>query len=128
VNKTEGSLLVIASIGAILTVIAAQNGNVKTDGSQRPENRGMGDDQWKEGLGLDVHLSAGIDPDDETRWHYGGGMPGESLPTNWSRHRLSYPRRQCQNIEELTVTPLNHPAFPKKDSRDYFNPPADLGL
>jgi hypothetical protein len=125
----EGSVLVIISIIALYGAYQMSQGKqVVSSGGKRQNHRGHGDTQDKEGFGFDVHLSAGIDPDDETRWHYGGGMPGERLPTNWSRHRLSYPRRQSENMEELMVTPMSHPAFPKRDCASYYNPPADSGL
>lgn len=128
-NKTEGTLIIIASIAAILAMTGAMKGQIYTDGSQRPDARGMGDDQYNEGgVGFDLSLQAGIQPDEQTRWHYGGGMPGEAIPSNWERHRLSYPRRNMQNLEELTVTPMGHPDFPKRESVWYYCPPAEVNF
>jgi hypothetical protein len=126
----EKCLLVVASLAALGIAIGTSAGaGVRTDGSQRPGARGQGDDQYREGIGLDVALQLGfLQPDEHTRWHYGGGMPGQPVPGNWARHRLSYPRRGGECLEQLQVTPLSHPAFPKVMRKWFYDPPADQGL
>lgn len=126
-TKGEGRFLFLASVVALGIAVGAVH--VKTSGGQRQDQRGHGDDQYDEGLGLNATVELGFgQPSDETRWHYGGGMPGEALPTNWERHRLAYPRRQCGNTETCAVTPLNHPAFPRRDAIWYYQPPAERDL
>lgn len=126
----EKLFIIAASAAALGVAISVSNGaGVRTSGAQRPGARGMGDDQWKEGLGIDLALQLGFcQPDEHTRWHYGGGMPGQPIPTNWSRHRLAYPRKQAECTEACMTMPLSHPAFPKNDSAWFYTPPADQGL
>jgi hypothetical protein len=130
VTPAEKWLIIGASAVTLAAAISSSTGaGVKTDGADRPGARGMGDDQYKEGIGVDVALQLGwVQPDDHTRWHYGGGMPGEAIPTNWSRHRLAYPRRQGECTEQLGVTPMTSPAFPRADAKWYYEPPANQGL
>jgi hypothetical protein len=127
---TAEKWLVLIGLATLGVAIATSNGaGVKTNGGQRQDQRGQGDDQYKEGLGLDVRLQLGaVQPDDHTRWHYGGGQPGEALPTNWSRHRLAYPRRGGQLTEYAAEVPLNTPAFPRNDAPWFYCPPADEGI
>jgi hypothetical protein len=127
VSPAEKWLILGASVVALAAAVTSSTGaGLKTSGSQRTGARGMGDDQYKEGIGLDVALQLGwVQPDEHTRWHYGGGMPGEAIPTNWSRHRLGYPRRQGECTERCQVTPMSAPAFPRSFARWYYQPPAD---
>lgn len=126
----EKWLIIAASAITLGTAISTSMGaGLKTDGSQRDGARGMGDDQYREGIGLDLALQLGwVQPDEHTRWHYGGGLPGQPVPTNWARHRLAYPRRQGECTEALQTVPLNAPAFPKSDAKWFYEPPADQGL
>jgi hypothetical protein len=130
VTPGEKWLLIGASAITLASALATSTGaGLRTDGSQRPGARGMGDDQYREGIGVDLALQLGfIQPDDHTRWHYGGGLPGQPIPSNWSRHRLAYPRRQGECTEQLQVTPMGSPAFPQNDGKWYYDPPADEGL
>jgi len=126
----EKWLLLLSSAAALAAIATSSTGaGVKTGGGQRRDQRGQGDNQYREGLGLDVQLQLGaVQPDECTRWHYGGGAPGDALPTNWQRHRLMYPRRGGQLTEDIQDRPLNHPAFPRQLAKWYYEPPADQGV
>jgi hypothetical protein len=115
-------------IVAAAVAVAALAGVLTTGrpDDQKRENLGDGDDQEKEGLGLDAMLSLGfLTPADHTKWHYG---PDDSIPVNWSRHRLAYPRRQGEDLQKCGAVPLMHPAFPKKEARWFYSPPAEVDL
>lgn len=129
-TPAEKWLILGASAITLAAAVSSSTGaGLVKDGSQRKGARGMGDDQYKEGIGIDLAIQLGLcQPEDHTRWHYGGGLPGQSLPTNWTRHRLGYPRRQGECTEECQVTPLSSPAFPKRDADWFYKPPADEGL
>jgi len=130
VTGGQQAFLWAAAVGAAAVFIGTSCGaGAATDGSQRQGARGQGDDQYKEGIGIDLALQLGcIQPADHTRWHYGGGMPGTTVPTNWSRHRLGYPRRQSPATEQVACLPLNHPVFPKNMAKWFYEPPADEDL
>jgi hypothetical protein len=114
--------LIAAGAGGL--VLAAVLTSQPRDGS-----RGSGDGPEKDGLDFDVQLQLGqLQPEDHTRWHYGGGMPGEPLPSNWDRHRLGYPIRQGEGTERCAEVPLGHPAFPKRETAWFYTPPAEVNI
>lgn len=134
-SMSGGEKLFLAAAAAAVAWASVQacTGTARpyASGGQRPDARGCGDDQYDEGFGIDLALTVGAcQPDDHTRWHYGGGMPGQALPTNWQRHRLAYPRRQGDGVAALISMPLNHPAFPCNTAaaKWFYDPPADEDL
>jgi hypothetical protein len=120
----------VNSNGVLLFVTAAGVAAVAVACSQPGGNpRGHGDGPGREGLSFDAQLQLGqLQPPDHTRWHYGGGQPGQALPGTWQRHRLGYPRRQAPATEECQVTPMSDPAFPKNEAHWFYRPPAEVNI
>jgi hypothetical protein len=116
VNKGVVFVTGAAVVALVLACTRYSSPSTSVDGGED-----MGGD-----LTADMRVSLGLcQPEEHTRWHYG---PSGAIPTNWSRHRLTYPRRQCQNIEKCSVTPMNHPAFPRREDVWYYAPPAEVDL
>lgn len=115
------ALGVVTLLGTFGVVTLGQPADRKRDAL------GAGDDQGKEGFGIDAQLQLGqLPPVPGTRWHYG---PGEgNLPTSWARHRLAYPRRQSGDLDKCGRTPMTHPAFPRADRIWFYHPPQEVNL
>jgi hypothetical protein len=123
--KTAEKIVVIGALVATAIIFGVVTVNMPHDQGNYDE-RGDGDDQQKEGLGLNAAVDLGLAfPEEHTLWHYGGGMPGQPLPEAWTKHRLGYPKSQFQTFGQMMLTPMNHPAFPKRDICWYYKPPAD---
>lgn len=117
----DGLLLFVTAAGVAAVAVACSQ---PRDGA-----RGQGDGPEREGLSFDAQLQLGqLQPPDHTRWHYGGGAPGQALPGDYQRHRLGYPRRQAPATEECQVTPLSDPAFPKHEATWFYKPPAEVDI
>jgi hypothetical protein len=114
-----GAVVTLAILAGVLTIGQPED--------RKRKNLGSGDDQSDEGQGFNARLNLGLAfPPEHTRWHYG---PGDGpLPTNWERHRLSYPRRPGDVHQKCGVTPMNHPAFPRRERIWYYHTPADEDL